>query len=226
MKTKTVSNADNQQVLQISTFGQDSDGIMNGIRNFPIHNLVLLHYPEDKNDAEEFSYDVSHTFGIPVSLRIISKPDIIMNGIEQVNEIVATTKLGRVLMNISAGDKMITCAALIGAYINGVVAFGVDKLGKPVIFPILKLSYAETVSDEKIEILKTLYQYGGSIESLDLLAKATKFGKSLLSYHLHGNDESRKRSLMQLGLVDVKRFERGRSKIILSVLGKLIVHSK
>ena len=212
-----------QQTLQIATFGQDREGIVAGIRNFPIHKLILLHYAEDKKDVEEFSHNIRSTLGISVSLRLIAKPDIIRSAMEHISEIIKTEseKFEQLLINVSAGDKMIGCAALSCAFVNGIKAFGTDQDGKPMLLPILKMSYNEIISDAKIKILRALDKAGGTTESLDDLTKITEFGKPLLSYHIHGTNESK--GLVQLGLVEVERLERGRSKITLNTLGKMLI---
>lgn len=212
-----------QQTLQIATFGQDREGIVAGIRNFPIHKLILLHYAEEKNDVEEFSRNIRSTLGIPVSLRLISKPDVIRSAMEQVAEVIKTEsgKFEQLLINVSAGDKMIGCAALSCAFVNGIKAFGTDPEGKPMLLPILKMSYNEIISDAKIKILVALDKAGGTIESLEELTKLTNFGKPLLSYHVHGTNDSK--GLVHLGLVEVQRLERGRSKITLNTLGKMLI---
>lgn len=212
-----------QQTLQIATFGQDREGIVAGIRNFPIHKLILLHYAEEKNDVEEFSRNIRSTLGIPVSLRLISKPDVIRSAMEQVAEVIKTEsgKFEQLLINVSAGDKMMGCAALSCAFVNGIKAFGTDPEGKPMLLPILKMSYNEIISDAKIKILRALDKAGGTIQSLEELTKLTNFGKPLLSYHVHGTNDSK--GLVHLGLVEVQRLERGRSKITLNTLGKMLI---
>lgn len=215
-----------QQTIQIATFGQDREGILAGLRNFPIHKLILLHYMEDKNDAEEFSRNIRSTLGIPISLRVIMKPDIIRSAMEHISDIIKkeSGQFEQVLINVSSGDKMIGCAALSCAFINGIKAFGTDSEGKAMLLPIMKLSYNEIISDAKIKILQALDKIGGIAENLDDLTKVTDFGKPLLSYHIQGNEESK--GLVHLGLVDVERLERGRSKIILNTLGRMLVSTK
>ena len=212
-----------QQTLQIATFGPDREGIVAGIRNFPIHKLILLHYAEDKKEVEAFSHNIRSTLGIPISLRLIAKPDIIRSSMEQISEIIKTEsgKFEQLLINVSAGDKMIGCAALSCAFVNGIKAFGTDQDGKPMLLPILKMSYNEIISDAKIKILVALDKAGGTTENLDDLTKITNFGKPLLSYHIHGTNDSK--GLVQLGLVEAERLERGRSKITLNTLGKMLI---
>ncbi|HEU5221652.1 MAG TPA: DUF6293 family protein [Candidatus Nitrosotalea sp.] len=214
------------KTLQIATFGQDKEGILAGIRNFPIHKLILLHYKDDVKLVEEFSSNLRSTLGIPISLKLIAQPDIIRSAMEHVSQIIKEegSNYEQVLINVSAGDKMIGCAALSCAFVNGIKAFGTDMQGNPMLLPILKLSYNEIISDAKIKILQAIDNIGGSVESLEELSKNCDFGKPLLSYHIHGSSESK--GLVQLGLVDVERLERGRTKITLNTLGKMLISTK
>lgn len=214
------------KTLQIATFGQDKEGILAGIRNFPIHKLILLHYKDDAKLVEEFSSNLRSTLGIPISLKLIVQPDIIRSAMEHVSQIIKEegSNYEQVLINVSAGDKMIGCAALSCAFVNGIKAFGTDMQGNPMLLPILKLSYNEIISEAKIKILQVIDNIGGSVESLEELSKNCDFGKPLLSYHIHGSSESK--GLVQLGLVDVERLERGRTKITLNTLGKMLISTK
>ncbi|MBI3639283.1 MAG: hypothetical protein HY223_03110 [Thaumarchaeota archaeon] len=215
-----------QRTLQIATFGDDQEGILSGLRNFPIHKLILLHYEEDKNKVEKFAGNLRDTLGIPISLKLISQPDIIRSAMEHVSEIIKTegSQFEQILINVSAGDKMIGCAALSCAFVNGITAFGTDPSGNAMLLPILKLSYNEIISDAKIKILNAIDKAGGKIESLGELTKTSGFGKPLLSYHIHGSAESK--GLVQLGLVDTERMERGKSRITLNTLGKMLISTK
>ena len=215
-----------QKTLQIATFGQDKEGILAGIRNFPIHKLILLHYKDDTKLAEEFAVNLRYTLGILITLKLISQPDIIRSAMEQVSKIIKDegSNYEQVMINVSAGDKMIGCAALSCAFVNGIKAFGTDMEGNPMLLPILKLSYNEIISDAKIKILQALDKAGGSVESLDDLTRQCEFGKPLLSYHIQGSAESK--GLVQLGLVDAERLERGRTKITLNTLGKMLIFTK
>lgn len=214
------------KTLQIATFGQDKEGILAGIRNFPIHKLILLHYKDDAKLVEVFSSNLRSTLGIPISLKPIGQPDIIRSAMEHVSQIIKEEgpNYEQVLINVSAGDKMIGCAALSCAFVNGIKAFGTDMQGNPMLLPILKLSYNEIISEAKIKILQAIDNIGGSVESLEELSKNCDLGKPLLSYHIHGSSESK--GLVQLGLVDVERLERGRTKITLNTLGKMLISTK
>lgn len=212
------------KTLHIATFGADSEGILAGIRDFPVHKLILLHYSEQRESLEEFVKNIRTVLGIPISTLEITMPDVIRSALENINKVIENEKeeYEQILINVSAGDKMIGCAALSCAFINGIKAFGVDTNGNPMMLPILKMSYKEIISDAKIKILKALYEKGGSVDNLDELVQASGFGKPLLSYHINGTLESK--GLLQLGLVDVEK-SRSKSKIVLNTLGQLIIQS-
>jgi Protein of unknown function (DUF3179) len=113
---------------------------------------------------------------------------------ERVNEILNLNakEFQQVLMNVSCGDKLLGCAALSAAFINGIKAFGMDTTGTvPLIMPVLKLSYSEIISDAKVKILKAIDSSGGTIESLDQLEQLSGYGKPLLSYHVQGEKDSK-----------------------------------
>src|ERR671925_1523015 len=216
--------------LQIATFGSDGqDGIALGIRSFPVHKLVMICFDSDKNKAEEFSNRIRSVLGLPVTINLVTKENVIRDTMERVNEILnlCAKEFQQILMNISSGDKLLGCAALSSAFINGIKAFGMDSTGTiPLLMPVLKLSYSEIISEAKIKILKAIDSAGGIIGSLDQLEELSGYGKPLLSYHVQGGKDSK--GLADLGLIEVEKGERGeRGKIsaTLTTLGKLLVTS-
>lgn len=213
--------------LQIATFGSDGqDGIALGIRSFPIHKLALICFTSDKQKAEEFSRKIRSVLGIPVTINLVTKENVIRDTMERVNEILNLNvkEFQQVLMNVSSGDKLIGCAALSSAFINGIKAFGMDSTAtSPLLMPVLKLSYSEIISEAKIKILKAIDNIGGVIESLDQLEQISGYGKPLLSYHVQGARDSK--GLADLGLVEVEKGDRGKISAKLTTLGKLLVTS-
>jgi len=210
--------------IQIATFGSDDqDTIASGIRNFPIHKLALICYDYDKEKADDFSRKIRSILGLPVSIHLVSRKNVIRDTLERVSEVLANSKEFRqVLMNVSCGDKMIGCAALSAAFINGIKAFGMDEKGSPLLMPILKLSYNEIISESKIKILKAIDEAaGGYIESLEQLESISGYGKPLLSYHIQGGKDSK--GLADLGLIEIEKGERGKISARLTALGKLLV---
>jgi hypothetical protein len=213
------------QTLQIATFGDDQDGITAGIRNFPIHKLALICYEHERSKAEEFGRRLQNTLGIPITYLVVSDKNVIRGVLEKVAEVIKNEMVNydQILMNVSAGDKMIGCAALSAAFVNGIKAFGMDQEGCPMLLPVLKLSYSEIVSDAKLEILRAIDKVGGEVESLEKLSEVSHYGKPLLSYHVQGAKESK--GLADLGLVEVNRVERGKITVKLTTLGKLLIAS-
>ena len=214
------------KTLQIATFGLDmQEGIAAGIRNFPVHKLVLICYASDNQRAEEFARRIRTVLGVPVKITFVNKESVIRDVLERVGEIINMEgkDFQQILLNVSCGDKLLGCAGLSAAFINGIKAFGMDSEGAPLAMPVLKLSYSEIISEPKLKILKAVEQVGGAVDSLEKLEEASGYGKPLLSYHIMGGKEAR--GLAELGLLEVEKGDRGRLLTKLTTLGKLLVLS-
>ena len=215
------------KTLQIATFGSDGqDGIALGIRSFSVHKLALICFNSDKNRAEDFAKKIKSVLGVPITITIVTKENVVRDTMESVNEILNlhAKEFEQVLLNVSSGDKLIGCAALSAAFINGIQAFGMDDTHTvPLLMPVLKLSYNEIISEAKIKILKSINTAGGVIQSLEQLEQISGYGKPLLSYHVQGAKDSK--GLADLGLVEVEKGDRGKISARLTTLGKLLVSS-
>jgi len=217
----------NMKTLQIATFGSDGqDGIALGIRSFSVHKLALICFNSDKNRAEDFAKKIKSVLGVPITITVVTKENVVRDTMESVNEILNlhAKEFEQVLLNVSSGDKLIGCAALSAAFINGIQAFGMDDTHTvPLLMPVLKLSYNEIISEAKIKILKSINTAGGVIQSLEQLEQISGYGKPLLSYHVQGAKDSK--GLADLGLVQVEKGDRGKISARLTTLGKLLVSS-
>ncbi len=213
------------KTLQIATLGPDVDPVLVGIRTLPVHKLYLIHLETDKPVAQKLIGDLSSVLKVEVENYSVSPDDVLTNVLEGVANILQKEKgnFNDVLFNISSGDKLLGCAALSAAFVNGLKAFAVVK-GEPLLMPILKFSYDRIVSETKIDILKALQKNGGRVESLEELKELTGYGKPLLSYHIQGAEDSE--GLVELGLVDVVRGQRGKSMIKATTLGRLLTLGK
>ncbi len=215
------------KTLQIATFGSDGqDGIALGIRSFSVHKLALICFDSDRNRADDFAKKIKSVLGIPITITIVTKENIVRDTMESVNDILNlhAKEFDQILLNVSSGDKLIGCAALSAAFINGIQAFGMDDTHSvPLLMPVLKLSYNEIISEAKIKILKSINTAGGMVESLDQLEQISGYGKPLLSYHVQGAKDSK--GLADLGLVEVEKGDRGKISARLTTLGKLLVSS-
>jgi hypothetical protein len=215
------------KTLQIATFGDDDqDGIALGIQNFPIHQLILLCYSGDESKAIKYVKKIEAIIGIGSEIHLVKKENVVKDTVERVNEILSrkSKDYPHILLNVSSGDKLINCAALSSAFINGINAFTMDH-GHTVLllWPVLNFSYSEIISDTKIKILKIIDSMGGMVSGLEELELISGYGKPLLSYHIQGGKENK--GLADMGLVEVDKGGRGKTLINITSLGKLMVTS-
>jgi len=112
---------------------------------------------------------------------------------------------------------MTTCTALSASFANGLKAFGV-KNDKAMMLPIMKLSYYNELTENKLKILQEL-----NLEnyiSLKDLHKKLGMSISLLSYHINGNYKYK--GLIEYRLVTVR--ERNNQLFVkLSEMGNLLL---
>jgi DNA-binding transcriptional ArsR family regulator len=210
-----------KRALQIATIGPDADPVLVGIRTLPIHKLYLIHLETDKPAAQKLTHDLASVLKVEVESHPIPNNDILTHVLEGVAGILTREKdnFEDVVFNVSSGDKLLGCAALSAAFVNGLKAVAIVN-GEPLLLPVLKFSYNRLVSQTKLDILKALQKKGGEVESLEELKDLTGYGKPLLSYHIQGAEDSQ--GLVDLGLVEVRRGDRGKSIIQATTLGRLL----
>lgn len=126
------------------------------------------------------------------------------------------------MMNISSGNKQLTCSAMCAAFMNGIQTFDTNGRGELLSLPIIKLNYDEIISDTKMHILKAIKDNGGAVESLEQLMQITGYGKPFLSYHISGCPNS----LAKMGLLEVNKDKRGKSLLKLAITGEILLSSE
>jgi hypothetical protein len=188
--------------------------------------LVLICYQHDKEIAKRLATSITETLKTDVdvydNVRVEQSYKDIMQVFSQIVE-KNRDQYDDFLLNVSSGDKMICIAAAVTSFILGFKAF-FCKGDECVMLPPMKLSYTELVSEVKLSILKALDKADGEVDSLDELSKLTNYGKPLLSYHIHGSEDAR--GLIDLGLADAIRHSRGKTKVRLTTLGKMLLVQK
>ena len=210
------------RTLQIATFGNDPEKVLPGVKTFPIHKLALICQDEHLGEAQEFSTKLKVVLGIPVEIFLVGKPVL-----EKVQEVFAKIlseareKYRDYIVNSAGGDSLLGCAALLGAFVNGLKVFVLEDQD-PVMLPMIKLSYSELLSDAKKDILNAIYSEGGEVDSLQRLSGLCDYGKALLSYHINGTEHTK--GLEELGLINVERIRRGRTRIKLTIVGKMLLN--
>ena len=215
-----------RRTLQIATVGDDSSGVLSGVRNAPANKLVLICYDRDSEVARRLSRSIADTLKTEVEVHDNIRAEHSYKDIMQLfSDIVEKNKeqYDDFLLNVSSGDKMICIAAAVTSFILGFKAF-FCKGDECVMLPPMKLSYTEMVSEVKLSILRALDKAGGEVDSLDELSKLTNYGKPLLSYHIHGSEDAR--GLIDLGLAEATRHSRGKTKVTLTTLGKMLLVEK
>lgn len=215
-----------RKTVQIATVGEDTSGVLAGVRNAPSNKLVLICYQHDKEIAKRLATSITETLKTDVDLYDNVRVEQSYKDIMRVfSEIIEKNRdqYDEYLLNVSSGDKMICIAAAVTSFILGFKAF-FCKGDECVMLPPMKLSYTELVSEVKLSILKALDKAGGEVDSLDQLSKLTNYGKPLLSYHIHGSEDAR--GLIDLGLADAIRHSRGKTKVRLTTLGKMLLVEK
>ncbi len=208
------------RVLHIATVGEDITPVLVGIRELPVTKLVLLYTQDAQPQVRDLERKLADVM-VPVEAHLV-RGDPIVGVMEIVAAILKEEilKYDEIFLNVSSGSKMLSCAGLSAAFVNGIKAIGATEKG---IFhlPVLKFSYAELISEPKLQILRALQALHGNADSLvDLEAKAD-VEKSLLSYPIRGGRESK--GLEELGLVKVDRREYGKLSIHLTELGRLVL---
>ena len=147
------------------------------------------------------------------------------NSLESVFEVFAHIKARekgkQIIVNLGSSTGMLGCAALSAAFVNGLKAFEImdEKL---ILFPILKFSYYDMLSDKKMKLLKLLYG-NDCCASLEELGKKANIGPSLVNYHVYGNEKNP--GLKELGLIEIER-TKGKVSLTLTTLGKLLLKQK
>jgi hypothetical protein len=225
-KVNEESSTSFRKTVQIATLGEDSSGVLAGVRNAPVNKLVLICYEHNKETAKRLAANISETLKSEVEVYDNVRVEHSYKDIMQVfSQIVERNRdqYDDFLLNVSSGDKMICIAAAVTSFILGIKAF-FCKGDECVMLPPMKLSYTELVSEVKLSILRALDKAGGEVDSLDELSKLTNYGKPLLSYHVHGSEDAR--GLIDLGLADAVRHSRGKTKVRLTTLGKMFLVEK
>lgn len=202
------------EYVVVSPFGDNPDALYVGIRHFPTKKIILLYQAARKNALDKLKQDLAK-FQIPVEAYEL-KGDPIESAFEILASLKKVEGEETLLVNVSTGDRITTCAALSACYVNGVRGFAV--MGNEVrLLPMLRFFYTKMISDSKMRILKALVAGPTNLESL---AEKVKMSPPLLSYHLNGDKDSF--GLIELGLTET--VDQGREKIAqLGAMGRLLV---
>ena len=199
----------------IAPVGDNLDALFIGMKEFATEKVYLITPKENVKKAQKIEKKLDQ-FAIETIIIEVSG-NMLENMFSSFGKIVAQNDIDELIVNVATGDRMSTCAALSAAFANGLKAFGVvDK--KPMILPIMKLSYYNELTTNKMKILKNLETL--EYTSLKDLSSKTNMSISLLSYHINGT--LKYKGLLGLRLIEVK--EKGKILLVkLSDLGSLLL---
>ena len=199
----------------IAPVGDNLDALFVGMKEFATEEVYLITPKTNVKKAKKLEKKLE-VFSIPVHI-IEVEGNLMECMFSSFGKICADKDHDSIIVNVATGDRLSTCAALSAAFANGLKAFGVMD-GKPMLLPIMKLSYYHELTESKLKFLTQLKQ--DEYVSLSELHKVTGMSISLLSYHLNGT--LKYKGLLQLRLVEVK--DKNKSLLVkLSELGSLLL---
>lgn len=199
----------------IAPVGDNLKALFIGMKEFPTEKVILITPSENLKAARGLSKNLEN-FTIKSEIVEISG-NMMEEMFKAFGKLCSVYSSEKLLVNVATGDRISTCAALSAAFANGLKAFGV--MGDTVmLLPIMKLSYYNELSDNKLKIMKALNS--DSHLSLNELKKKTSLSIALLSYHVSGTYKHK--GLKHLRLVETKE-EHKNLFVKLSQMGNLLL---
>jgi len=199
----------------IAPAGDNLKSLLYGLKEFPTDRVVLITPKQYSKAAHNMSKKLQE-LTIPVEI-IDIKVNVLEEMFATFAKLLKIYSEDQIMVNVSTGDRISTCAALSASYANGLKAFGCESDGC-MLMPIMKLSYYRELSDNKLSILKVLDE--NEWTSLKDLNKKLKMSTPLLSYHINGNRKYKGLKEFRLVVTD----ERSKQLYVkLSEMGKLLL---
>jgi len=199
----------------IAPVGDNLDALFIGMKEFPTEKFFLITPKDNLRKARKLEKKLK-IFSVLVVIKEIDG-NLMENMFSSFGEICAQHDHDDLIVNVATGDRLSTCAALSAAFANGLKAFGVMNK-KPMLLPIMKLSYYNELTDSKFKIITHLQEE--KYLTLTELSQKTGMSLSLLSYHLNGT--LKYKGLLQLRVVEVK--EQNKNLLVkLSQMGSLLL---
>ncbi|MBI2598402.1 MAG: hypothetical protein HYW50_04355 [Candidatus Diapherotrites archaeon] len=204
----------------IAPFEDNARTVLSGIKEFPTEKVVLLVPSHSMAKAREALKEFE-LVKVPVELVELDSETDFEEVFGKIAHIKAKEKEKDLLLNLNSTHGLLSCILLSAAFVNGIKAFEIMN-EKLMVFPVLKFSYYDILSDKKLLILKSLGEHD-CCDSLEDISRRLKLGPSVVNYHVYGNDKNP--GLKELGIVEI---ERQKGKVILKVttLGKLLLKDK
>jgi len=199
----------------IAPVGDNPTALFIGMKAFPTEKVILLTTKEHLKKAKRLSEKLEE-FTIKTEIKEL-QGNILEATFQAFANLCFIYDNEDLIVNVATGNHTTTCAALSAAYANGLKAF--DVMGDmTVLLPILKLSYYHELSENKMEILRTLDEK--EFEQISKIAQRLQMSISLLSYHINGNHKYK--GLKDHRLIETKM--EGKSlHVKLSSMGRMLL---
>lgn len=209
------------RVLQIALCSEGTKGIKAGLRTFPSDKFIIIHTGNVAYEVNEFVRQLSEVLEMDAEAKEVHSTgfDDVLDALSSVLQL-NLDKFDDIYVNLTEGDKLLSCSALAVCFLFGVKAYYITG-ETPYVFPIIRLGYQKILPEAKLNILRVIAKTGGYASSLEELSELTGYDKSQLSYHINGAPDSR--GLSALGLVFVEKGARGRLSIRLTAQGKILL---
>jgi len=204
----------------IAPFEDNAGAVLSGVKEFPTEKVIFLTPIRSLDKAREAQKDFAR-FNIPVELVELDDETDFEEVFGKIAHIKAREKEKDLLMNLNSTPGLLSCILLSAAFVNGIKAFEVMN-EKLMMFPVLKFSYYNILSDKKLLILQSLGEHD-CCDSLEDISRRLKIGPSLVNYHIYGNEKNP--GLKELGVVEVERVK-GKVMLKVTTLGKLLLKDK
>ncbi len=199
----------------IAPVGDNLNALFIGMKEFPTEKVFLISHKDKLREAEKLKKRLKE---FTIATEIIEIGENIMEEMFRVfGKVCALHNEDEIVVNVATGDRMSTCAALSASFANGLKAFGVSG-EKPMLMPIMKLSYYNELSESKLKILRQLE--AEDYIPLKTLSEKIKMSIALLSYHLNGNYKHK--GLKEFRLVEIKENKKN-VYVKLSDMGRLLL---
>ncbi len=199
----------------IAPIGDNPKALFAGLKEFPTEKIIMITHPENLKEAKKLERKLEE-LTIESEIREING-NLLHEMFRHFGEVCNKYEHDEIVVNVATGDKTSTCAALSAAFANGLKSFDIAN-NKPVLLPIMKLSYYNELSDNKLRILKCLN--ADDFISLKELSEKLNMSISLLSYHVNGNFKNK--GLQEYRLVEIKE-NRKNVFVKLSDMGSLLL---
>jgi len=199
----------------VAPVGDNLKALFIGMKEFPTERVILISPEENMKEARKLARKLDE-FTIKTDIKEV-EGNLMEFMFKTIGELCSIYDPDDIIVNVATGDRMSTCAALSAAYANGLKAFGVSD-NKCMLLPIMKLSYYNELSENKLKILKEMNPY--DYISLKELSQNLNMSMSLLSYHINGNYKHK--GLKEFRLVEVQ--EKNKNILLrLSDMGNLLL---